>query len=106
MACLVEAPVHPDTHEIGEGIPHDVPLPRRRLGITRHSVGRDAQLFRAHLRGKELVRQVLLVQEEGEVSVFCAQTNAGKHLGRRVCTSQDSCLWRVLVMCRTVICLQ
>ncbi len=77
---LIEEPDQHDTNEIREGVLDDVPIPTRSLGVPGHDVTCDAHTFRTDLSIEILVRQMLLVQEERQVSLLPIHSHAGQHL--------------------------
>ena len=80
IILLVVAAHEHDTHQISEGVLHDLPIPRRGLRISSHDVPRDAEALGTDLCIEILVRQMLLVQEERQVPLLAIYAGTGQHL--------------------------
>ena len=80
IILLVVAAHEHDTHQISEGVLHNLPIPRRGLRISSHNVPRDAEALGTDLCIEILVRQMLLVQEKRQVPLLAIYAGTGQHL--------------------------
>ena len=76
VPLLIVAPGAHDTNNIRQRILHDLPITSGGLGVARHNVSSDAKALGPHLRSEELVREMLLVQEESQITLLGVNTHA------------------------------
>ena len=79
---LVVAAEQHDTNEVCQRVLHDVPIPRRCLGVSHKDVGGEPLALGSDLRIEELACHLSLIQKEWQIPLLTIRPHTGQDFAR------------------------